>query len=940
MEGVFALLGVAGVAVAILANLTSVAGFLDDRLLRRRRDAGGTIVPGEPTPATVPAPAKASPATSARATIRTPDQRVRVFVSSTLHELAAERARVRAAIEELRLTPVMFEMGARPHAPRDLYRAYLEQSDVFVGIYAERYGWVAPGESVSGLEDEYLRSGDRPKLVYVKRVAGAREAALEALLERVRSDDQASYRAFGDADELAELLADDLATLLSERFDRGAGWANSAMAPIPAVWGPLIGREEELARALALVDDPAVRLVTLLGPGGIGKSRLALEVADRARARRPDGVAFVSLQGVADPAFVSDAVAAALGVRASPERDVGAALAAFLAERDMLLVLDDFEQVVDAAPRVASLLERAPRLTILVTSRALLRLSAERTIVLAPLPTPSAHDAPTLAQVRANPAVQLFVWRARAVRPDLEPTEENARVLLDIVCRLEGWPLAILLAASRIGHLSLEGLRDRLSRRLDLLIGGARDMPQRQQTLRATIDWSVDLLAPDARALLERCSVFVDGFTLDALERLVSAHPWPSGTTPDLVGGLGALIDSSLVARTDGPTGERYAMLGLVREAALERLEASGERSALEASHARTYLDLCRAATPMVFAGRPDWYLVLSVEQENVRRAVRHAVETQDAAAAAAFASSLWLFWWMRLQAGEHLPWMTDMLARTDIDPSSRIDLEIAAAALHLQLGDMTGSRRLLARLEEGLRGSLDPRRLATVEIGQALVASFTGDVAAIERHALRARALAASCAFGWAETFACVLMARAGLATRSLAEGARWAEEGISLTTRQGDRQSEAWSRHVLGIVLALDGRSGEARDELLAALGLFGTLAIRPGEVMMLRTLAFLAALGGDAERAARLAGATASAASRHGVLGLEPELSITTQGLERFAVTVPETGWREAFDEGRAMPLDVAVRYALAPSATRAEAAGLPVRAPGALRSLRPS
>src|SRR5829696_9990108 len=234
--------------------------------------------------------------------IRTPDQRVRVFVSSTLQELAAERRAVREAIESLRLTPVMFEQGARPYPPRALYRAYLEQSDVFIGLYWQRYGWVAPGEKVSGLEDEYGLSGDRRKLIYIKLPAPTREPELATLLDRIRRDDRASYRPFNDADELRSLVADDLAVLLTERFASAASAADQVLGwrlpqlPRPAT--RLIGRDEDVDRVAGLLAGPETRLVTITGAGGIGKSRLALEVAERVKDQYADGVAYIELAAV------------------------------------------------------------------------------------------------------------------------------------------------------------------------------------------------------------------------------------------------------------------------------------------------------------------------------------------------------------------------------------------------------------------------------------------------------------------------------------------------------------------------------------------------------------------------------------------------------------------------------------------------------------------
>src|SRR5215204_4031642 len=229
--------------------------------------------------------------------IRTPDQRVRVFVSSTLQELAAERAAVRRAIDKVRLVPVMFELGARAHPPSSLYRAYLDQSHVFVAIYGQRYGWVAPGMDVSGLEDEYRLAGDKPKLVYIKSFDDERDERLIGLLDRVRADDDVSYKTFADEDELERLVADDLAHLLSESFiaDQPAKFPRPAGFRLPAEVSTFVGRATELAELCGLLDRDDVRLVTVTGPGGIGKTRLALRAAAEAASSFEDGSAFVQL---------------------------------------------------------------------------------------------------------------------------------------------------------------------------------------------------------------------------------------------------------------------------------------------------------------------------------------------------------------------------------------------------------------------------------------------------------------------------------------------------------------------------------------------------------------------------------------------------------------------------------------------------------------------
>src|SRR5919106_3815139 len=321
--------------------------------------------------------------------IHTPDQRLRVFVSSSLQELAEERRAVRGAIESLRLTPVMFEQGARPHPPRALYRAYLEQSEVFLGVYWQRYGWLAPGEEVSGLEDEYRLSGERPKLIYIKSPAPDREPSLAALIDRIRADERVSYRRFGDAAQLRSLIADDLAVLLTERFAASApGPLTAAQAPyqLPHPVTRLVGREQDIASVANLLADPDTRLVTILGPGGVGKSRLALAVAERAKDHYPGGVAYVALAPVSEPALLLPTIARALGMEERSGTNVATQLRDRLADERMLIVLDNMDQLTTAADNLSDLLLGTKGVQHLVTSRRVLDVRGERAFELEPLP--------------------------------------------------------------------------------------------------------------------------------------------------------------------------------------------------------------------------------------------------------------------------------------------------------------------------------------------------------------------------------------------------------------------------------------------------------------------------------------------------------------------------------------------------------------------------
>src|SRR6266516_2089088 len=374
--------------------------------------------------------------------IRTPDQRVRVFVSSTLQELAAERRAVRDAVTGLRLVPVMFGLGARPYPPRPVYRAYLAHSQVFVGIYGQSYGWAGPGGQVSGLEDEYRLSAGLPRLIYVKSPAPDREPRLTQMLARIRDEGGVSYQHFADPAGLQRLVGNDLAVLLSERFEMarsGGGAAGQAplagAVPVPAT--PLLGREREAAAVGDLVVREGVRLVTLTGPGGVGKSRLAVEAAGRLAPHFADGVRFVELAAVSSVDLVAAAVATGLGLTTTGDKLI-TDLQSYLRARRLLLVLDNFEQVVGAAPLLAELLGAAPGVVVLVTSRVVLRLSGEHEFAGPPLPVPPAMSSPDPEELQAYASVGLFVQRARAVAPGFELTGGNAEAVAEILVGT-GW---------------------------------------------------------------------------------------------------------------------------------------------------------------------------------------------------------------------------------------------------------------------------------------------------------------------------------------------------------------------------------------------------------------------------------------------------------------------------------------------------------------------
>jgi predicted ATPase len=738
MDVFLAVLGATGVVVAMAANFTNIARYVGERRRAAKSTSATSSAPLLPDPAVEPAPvtAAATPPSEVLATavapsivaaafhlarprIRTPDQRLRVFVSSTLHELAEERAAARRAIESLRLTPVMFELGARSHAPRDLYRAYLAQSDVFIAIYGQRYGWVAPGETISGLEDEYTLSRGLPRLVYVRDEVEPREARLEGLLERVRADDATSYKPFRSAEELGELLGNDLAVLLSERFT-GAGGDLHAAAPasvaaslLPAPLTSFVGRAALLDEVAGFLLRPEVRLLTLYGPGGAGKSRLAIEVAARLRGAFADDVIYVSLAAVRDPDLVASSLAIGLGVREAVGVSTVRAVQDALARRAGLLVVDNFEHLVDAAPVIADVLQAAPALTVLVTSRSLLRLSGEVAFPVPPLDLPAPGAA--LEALQASEAVRLFVERARAVDPHFVLDADNATAVVEICRRVDALPLAIELAAARVRSMPPSALLARMTRRLPLLTGGPRDAPARQRTLRDTIDWSVALLGDGERALFGRLSLFDGGGSLSMVERVL---PEDGALLEDLT----SLVDKSLVQRQGEDDEDRVVMLETVREYAAERFADDPEAGALRDRHAHAFLDLAeQGAVALKGRDQARWLDGLVRDLGNFRAAMSTLLARGAAEEALRLATALRPLFMSRCHYAEGR-----RLLRLALDASGEVRGGVRAAGL-LALGALVWREGDLAASLPPLEESLSTYRAIGDGAGEAATLRLLG---------------------------------------------------------------------------------------------------------------------------------------------------------------------------------------------------------------------
>src|SRR5262245_12565977 len=662
--------------------------------------------------------------------IRTPDQRLRVFVSSTLEELADERAAVSRAVSALRLTPVTFESGARPHPPQELYRAYLEQSDIFIGLYWQGYGWVGPGMDISGLQDEFERSQSLPRLLYIKTPAPDRDPRLTELLERIKGEASDSYRSFRTARELGRFVRDALAVLLSERFAAAGTTVSTspqegrrASRSLPVDTTSLIGREAAIEDVARLLELPETRLVTLTGPGGIGKTRLAVAVGEHLDGRYPSGAVFVPLASVATPELVLVSIASAVGADVTHTQSPLDALVEHFGDAPVLLVLDDLERVVAAARDLDEVLIRCPGVKILATSRIALRLRAEREYPVPALTLPRASGDAQEEQLASSPAIELFVDRARAVRADFGLTAENARAVAEICRRLEGVPLAIELAAARTRLLDPDALLARLETSLDATGTGPVDLPERQRTLRATIDWSVGLLDAGERAMLSTLAVFVDGWTIEAATSVAEL------SEDRTLGLIEALTRQSLV-RVDATADEpRFRMLETVREFIAEESGTNPDLVDVQRRHANFFRDLAeRADRPLRGAGQSEWAARLELENANLGAAIGWFL-AHDIKPLPHLFRVLWLFWAMRDHLIEVRSWIAELTpAVTSLDDQKQVELFWSAAVTGVQLGDDTAAVAAKSRLEPLLGRFDDPFLEAVAHLAMAWVLPIVDD--------------------------------------------------------------------------------------------------------------------------------------------------------------------------------------------------------------------
>ena len=498
--------------------------------------------------------------------------------------------------------------------------------------------------------------------------------------------------------------------------------------PVPLT--SLIGRDDDARVVAQLLDQAGVRLVNLTGPGGVGKTRLALEVAGTLGPQFPNGVYFVSMAALRDPDLLLGTVVHALGLQETKSMPPLTRLTSYLHERRLLLVLDNFEHLLPAAPLVSSLLAACPELKVLITSRMLLHLSGEHEYAVPPLALPEPGQPVDLERLRQIPAVALFVERLARSTPRSALAEADAPAIATICARLDGLPLAIELAAARARHLTLPELAARLQRRLPLLTLGQRDLPERQRTLRDTIAWSYDLLAPDVRRLLRWLSVFSGGWTLEHVEALC----WGENGLPiDALDGLATLVESSLVRVERGADGRtRYGMLETIREFAEGELYVSGEDASVRHRHAAVMLAWSAQAERGLQSGeRTTWSRIAVAEVDNVRAALRWSLDHRATERALRISGNLDWFWDAVARDGEGWAWSQAVLAQDDVDRNGLGFARAlsAAGALAWNMGEFQRSSDLLTEAVAHLRTLGERRSLGQALMNLGLTRLYLGDV-------------------------------------------------------------------------------------------------------------------------------------------------------------------------------------------------------------------
>jgi predicted ATPase/transcriptional regulator with XRE-family HTH domain len=668
----------------------------------------------------------------------------------------------------------------------------------------------------------------------------------------------------------------------------------------------LVGREHDVATVTALLRLDAVRLVTLTGPGGIGKTRLALAAAAGLADAFAHGIWFVRLSRLTDPALVLPTIAQTLGLQVAGSRPIEEVLRAYLREKQLLLLLDNFEQVVVAAPEIASLLESSPGLKALVTSRMALRLRGEKKFLVPPLALPPAAAAGqpvSLERLAQYGAVALFIQQAQEADRGFQGTAVTAPAVAAICARLDGLPLAIELAAAHVKLLPPPALLQRLERRLPLLTGGARDLPERQQTMRAALAWSYDLLTAEEQRLFRRLCVFVGGWSLEAAEAVCAA---PAGAQPlgvDMLEGLSALVEKSLVQRREDHeewekqvgAEPRFGMLQVIREYGLEQLNASGEAEALRQEHACYFLMVAEQAEPNLHGPKQSICLTrLEHELDNVRAALGWLGERAEGERGLRLVAALTWFWWARSHLREGLMWLEGLLAQpaepgviigTARPPgdaqgsfvtgtvAGRAHALFGVAWLHFALDNYEAGR---ARLEASIalwRTIEDNRGLGRALALLGEMTQAQGDHTAARELEEEALARCQKAGDAWGAAWALEYLGHAAVESGDCAAAERWLSESLAGFRTLGDTRGVAVALGFLAHAAYRQGDFDKARARAERALSLVRDLGNKWHEAQALGFFAELARATGDDAQAHALAEETLRLAREVGELPVVP-------------------------------------------------------------------
>src|SRR5882724_2255067 len=757
-------------------------------------------------------------------------------------------------------------------------------------------------------------------------------------------------------------LARELAAIRDRFSEKPAMHVETRPTNLPVLRTGFVGREKEVAAAKELLLRQDVRLVTVTGPGGIGKTRLAVEVAGGLIEMFPGGIHFVPLSPLSDPGLIASVIVQTLGIREAGGQSPLEILKKNLQDSlraPMLFLLDNFEHLIQAAPTVAELLAAAPNLKILVTSRAALHVYGEHEFPVPPLALPDSRSMPTVEILSQCPAVALFVQRATAAKPDFELNRENASAVTEICARLDGLPLAIELAAARVKVLSPSSLLTRLASRLQLLTGGARDLPQRQQTLRAAMDWSYDLLNAAEQKLFRRLSVFVGGCTLEGVEAVCDTK---GDLDLDLLDGMASMVDKSLVQQVEQAKGEsRLMMLETIREYALEKLQASGERASTKRAHAAYCLVLAEeeASEPSGAQGT-EWIGRFALEHDNFRAGLEWLTETGDAEWGLRLGTALFRFWEIREYLAEGRDRLGRLLKLTGAaaPTKARTRALFAAGVLAGEQGDYASAETLISESQNIARQSGDNTGVAVSLNALAVFARDRGSVA-------KARTLFEESLALWRELGDLKAVARAlsNLANVVKLQGdydrARSLyAECLSIFRGLGDRTGVAWSLNYQGDVARDQGDFAAAQTlyeqglaifrELGDRWGIAGTLADlgslareqrdysrahslyresiiifqeldhKRGIARLLECFACSAAAQVQAERSLRLAGAAAALRQNIGAPLTPAEQVKLEESLDPARQAMTNTAGATAWLEGWALPVEKVIEDVLLPEA----------------------